>query len=309
MGNLSQSSSLKDYSTSTAEGIAAARYLISLDPVTGVRDREARWYFGWYFWLLSRRGLGRLARFIYRQRLPGIFAWNIVRVHHFDQRIVRALRDEGVRQVCILGAGFDNRALRLADELSAADAILYEVDLEDIQQRKQAVLNKHMPEDALHHVRYVTCDFMHQQVDERLLAAGWRTDVPSIFVWEGVVYYLSVEAVDLTLHALGRIAAPGSRLAFDYIYAGVLRSERDKYPELVTTMEYAQRTSGETFIFDALEPGAAALRQFIGARGMHVLGHWDRDALTACYAKWLAPSVPDWGKLPNGFAMAEVTWG
>ena len=49
-----------------------------------------------------------------------------------------------------------------------------------------------------------------------LESAGFDRDVPSTWVWEGVVPYLTAEQVGSTLAQVGALAAPGSRLVVNY---------------------------------------------------------------------------------------------
>jgi O-methyltransferase involved in polyketide biosynthesis len=64
-----------------------------------------------------------------------------------------------------------------------------------------------------------------------LSRAGYQPGQKSLFLWEGVTMYLSAQAVDGTLNFTRRRAVPGSRAAFDYIYASVLRQENRHYGE------------------------------------------------------------------------------
>jgi methyltransferase (TIGR00027 family) len=124
----------------------------------------------------------------------------------------------GVRQVVLLGAGFDTRALRLP-EVSEAGAVVYEVDFPEQLARKRAALDAGgiaIP-DA---VRYVSCDFLAAQFDRALAAdleaRGFRAGAGALFVWEGVLAYIDDAAIDTTLAFAARAGGGGSRLVFDY---------------------------------------------------------------------------------------------
>jgi methyltransferase (TIGR00027 family) len=51
---------------------------------------------------------------------------------------------------------------------------------------------------------------------EALLGAGFSRDQKSLFVWEGVTYYLSAEVVDSTLSFIRSNSPTGSSICFDY---------------------------------------------------------------------------------------------
>jgi len=147
--------------------------------------------------------------------------------------------------VVILGAGFDCRAHRMP-ELAAAS--VYEVD----RRETQAVKRAHVP--GARAVRYVAVDFLRDDVGSALAAAGWDARRRSLFVWEGVTNYLTEAAVRGTLDWIGT-AAPGSRVVFTYIHAGMLDgSERfDGGAQIMANV----RRLGEPWTF-GLHPGAVA---------------------------------------------------
>ena len=148
-----------------------------------------------------------------------------VRTASFDADVARAL-DEGVKQVVILGAGYDTRAARLA----RPGVVFYEVDRPGTQRDKRArvaALDGY-PVDA---ARYVECDFERQDFLGQLRAAGFETARRAVFVWEGVVYYLGEDAVRGTLHRISEACHPESRLLFDVVskrfVAGDVSDEQD----------------------------------------------------------------------------------
>lgn len=147
-------------------------------------------------------------------RAPGARSSAIARTRFIDD-VVRGCAVGGVRQLVLLGAGFDCRAHRLA-ELAGAD--VYEVDRPDTQAVKLSRLGSTRAGAA---VRYVPVDFQHDDVAAALAGAGWDASKRSIFVWEGVTNYLSEEAVAAVLGWIGGAAA-GSTLVFSYVHAGLL---------------------------------------------------------------------------------------
>lgn len=134
-----------------------------------------------------------------------------IRTAFLDREVERAL-DEGVDQVVILGAGYDTRAARLARE----GVRFFEVDQPSTQEDKRARLGalEGYPMDA---ATFVRCDFEREDFVAVLRDAGYDPIRPAVFLWEGVVYYLTEDAVRATLQRLAESGHPDSRLFFDYV--------------------------------------------------------------------------------------------
>jgi methyltransferase (TIGR00027 family) len=118
----------------------------------------------------------------------------------FIDDTVRAILADGLRQIVLLGAGFDCRTLRLAD-IANSGAAVFEIDFAPQLAHKRAVLEAagvKLP-DA---VRFVPCDFTADDFETKLLvdlsADGFRPGMGTCFIWEGVVGYLDDAAVDRT---------------------------------------------------------------------------------------------------------------
>jgi methyltransferase (TIGR00027 family) len=122
-----------------------------------------------------------------------------------------AVRAAPAEQVVILGAGLDGRAWRMAE---LAGAAVYEVDHPASQQdKRQRVAGLSQVAGALH---WVPVDFSRDRLGDALNAAGHRADVPTTWVWEGVVAYLTRPEVEATVGALAACSAAGSSLVVNY---------------------------------------------------------------------------------------------
>jgi methyltransferase (TIGR00027 family) len=146
-----------------------------------------------------------------------------VRTRVIDDAL-RAWLADGGRQLVLLGAGYDCRALRMPE---LAGASVFEIDHPATQAHKRATLARiGAPSPA----RYVTWNFEERPMEdlpEALAQAGHAAARPSFTVWEGVTMYLSEPAIDASLRAIAEWSAPGSQLAMTY----VARS-RMKHPSL-----------------------------------------------------------------------------
>ena len=122
-----------------------------------------------------------------------------------------ALRARPAPQLVVLGAGLDDRAWRLP---GLADVDVYEVDHQDSQRDKLRRVGDRPP--VSRSLTYVTVDFARDRLGDALGAAGHDPAVPTSWLWEGVVPYLTAPDVAATLAALVGLSAPGSRLVVNY---------------------------------------------------------------------------------------------
>lgn len=126
----------------------------------------------------------------------------------------------GATQYVVLGAGMDTSAFG-----SGADGMqVFEVDHPATQAEKLRRVRR-AGWTAPERVHFVPVDLSRDDLTERLLAAGLDPHARTFFTWLGVTYYLTGEEIDRTLSSLGRLAAEGSAVAFDYPAAGLLESD------------------------------------------------------------------------------------
>ncbi|MCW5802294.1 MAG: SAM-dependent methyltransferase [Deltaproteobacteria bacterium] len=199
----------------TAQFVAAARGLGLLLP-DDVRIADDP-----YGVAFSSPGLARLIERGQRPEgrafatMPGLRTWIVymqVRTRLLDDA-VRAFTAAGGRQVVLLGAGYDCRALRLRELVGSA---VFEVDHPATQGHKRGVLARIHAESP---AKYVTWDFEARpmaELPEALAAAGHDAGAPTLTIWEGVTMYLTEGAIDASLRAIRAWSAPRSQLAMTY---------------------------------------------------------------------------------------------
>ena len=140
------------------------------------------------------RWLPRLAQHLAGPGLPLHF---IVRKCFIEDN-VRAALAEGTTQVVVLGAGFDTLAWRLHAVHPAVS--FFELDHPATQHIKREALGRC---DA--NLRFVPADFTRQTLQQVLAQCpGFRRDLSTIFVIEGVLMYLTAADVDALFAALPR---------------------------------------------------------------------------------------------------------
>jgi methyltransferase (TIGR00027 family) len=192
-------------------------------------------------------------------RVPGLSLWIAymqVRTRLIDDA-VRAFVADGGRQVVVLGAGYDCRALRLPE---LAGARVLEVDHPATQGHKRAVLDRLAARSPAH---YLAWDFETHPLDDlpgALADAGHDPAAPTLTIWEGVTMYLTEAAIDASLRAIATWSAAGSVLALTY-----MTRQRLQRSVALRAVRAVVRSLGEPFRFgwdpDEL-PGYLAARGF-----------------------------------------------
>ena len=125
-----------------------------------------------------------------------------------------AVRDaigSGAAQLVILGAGYDGRAWRMSE---LAGVRVFEVDHPATQGDKRAHISELRPPNG--EITFVAIDFEHESLDAVLERAGHDRSLPTCWIWEGVVMYLTRPAMRATLAAVASRSARGSTLIVNY---------------------------------------------------------------------------------------------
>jgi methyltransferase (TIGR00027 family) len=122
-----------------------------------------------------------------------------------------AVRAGPAPQLVILGAGLDGRAWRMPE---LREVVVFEIDHPDSQRDKQSRVAALTP--AARDIRFVPVDFTRDSLDDALGKAGHDPGKPTLWIWEGVVMYLTLPEIEASLATLERRSAPGSRLVVAY---------------------------------------------------------------------------------------------
>ena len=219
---------------------------------------------------------------------PGMYEFMVARTAFFDQTVEQGLQ-ESIPQIVFLGAGYDTRPYRFQDQIK--NARIFELDALPTQARKQEILRQaNVPTPA--QVTYVPINFNTDKLRDVLLQAGFRAGQPTLFVWEGVTYYLPAQSVDETLRAIKSIAPVGSSVCFDYA-ALPLRTLSD---------DTARRARGSMIREYPGEPTrfgipAGTIEPFLAARGYMVKEHLAPNEMELKYLTLRDGSTA--GKLPE----------
>ena len=133
----------------------------------------------------------------------------ILEARFIDDAMTDALR-AGIRQVVLLGAGHDCRALRLAGSCPSG-TVFFEVDRpRTLRYKKHILLKYHLRIPT--RIRQVPHDLTRSTLWDALNTAGYVEQTPSMFVLEGVVPYLSELVVPALLSGIRTHSCHGSLL-------------------------------------------------------------------------------------------------
>ena len=170
--------------------------------------------------LLGHRLTGfvpKMLRYPY-EGIPPVRHCSAVRATFVDAAIERYL--PGVAQFVELGAGYDTRTVQLQHNRQIR---CFEIDLPKTQQMKRELLRQCGVDTS--GVSFLSANFLTDDWLDNLVKAGFDPRKPTFFLWEGVTYYLSREAMEKTFRTMATIA-PGSVVVFDYATEAVLKLRR-----------------------------------------------------------------------------------
>lgn len=166
------------------------------------------------------------------------------RTAFIDQATLEAI-NEGIRQVVILAAGYDARALRFA----TPGVRFYEIDHPATgQDKRRRLAAVGAPPDTAIHIPH---DLIAGELHGALAHAGYSAENPSLFICEGLLLYLERPVIERLLAEARSCAADGSRLALN---AGELTGER--------ALAGRARAAGQRLLLSAIgEPRRSIFKQ------------------------------------------------
>jgi len=262
----------------TAEGVTASRALFHMHPDEKIRNGD---YMAmqmvhpdyWHYSLYARDfEMGMEVIRTFRQT---ICYYVNARTKHMDGILEEAGKN-GIKQMVNLGAGYDSRAYRY--HKSMPDVRFFEIELPwMVVEKKRRV--KEILGEVPDYVTFVPIDFNTQNIPDELAKAGYDPGLKTLFLWEGVTYYISGEAVEATLQFIRDQSAPGSSVVFDYMTLGSIKGDWKKYPD-TRRLSFWVKYRGEPFLFGIPEEQE---KQWIEKRGLKLISDLDQEALEERY--------------------------
>lgn len=208
--------------------------------------------------------------------LPGLNEYVIARTAYFDSLFVDALNNE-IPQIVLLGAGYDSRAYRFA-QMNNGTKIL-ELDMAPTQNRKRKCL-KRARIDIPQQVKLVPIDFNEESLRDVLEKAGYEKREKTLFIWEGVSYYLDAESVDATLRFVSHSSHNESAIAFDYTIS-ISEGNMNSYygvKEFAQTMK--EHHANEELMFSIDE---GTIESFLAQRDLKMIDHLDNEEIESAF--------------------------
>ncbi len=230
-------------------------------------DPLARYFLDGVFAIIVKsRFLARVVAKYADWKAPGSFDNVVARTRYIDECLQSCL-DGGIDQLVVLGAGNDTRAYRF-DGLAAAVKV-FEVDHPNTQRVKKEKVRRVLGETPLN-VVYVPIEFGSQRLDEILLSSGYDPNLKTLFIWEGVSYYLATNAVDEVLSFVTTGSGEGSSVIFDYVFRSAIEGTCNLRGAKQSLQAVARR--GEPYIFGMDEE---SVDEVLSDKGLRVTSHVD----------------------------------
>lgn len=230
----------------TAWIIALMRVLAKKDPTfAAVISDSDEPYCRWFVearpdtrkWLqvLSWEPLRRLLFANGERKTPGGMMHILLRKRYVEDQVRQFMEaaDGKARQFVVFGAGMDPLPVRLLDEYPSAT--FFEIDHPNSLTVKQAAFVEHGIADP--RLVLLPIDFSTQSAEARLPREGFRRDIPTFFLAEGLLMYLAQPDIDSLFTQVRSLSAPGSRFLFTFLDTDVLEDPRGKVAAISRRLE------------------------------------------------------------------------
>jgi methyltransferase (TIGR00027 family) len=207
---------------------------------------------------------------------PGLNAYVTARTAFFDQLFQQALQKD-IPQIIILGAGYDTRPYRFSE--MNENTRIFECDTPIMQNKKKKDLKKakiEIPEQ----VTFVPIDLNQVMLDLALKTAGYQSDKITLFIWEGVSYYLDPVSVDQILTFFSHSAHNDSVLAFDYTIS-INDDNADEYYGARSFIQSMQKEHADEALHFSLKEGEVG--QYLSQKGAYLLEHYNIEEIEKRY--------------------------
>ena len=220
---------------------------------------------------------------------PGLYP--VIRTRFFDDFLLDSCRRLGVRQVVLAAAGLDTRAFRLS---WPSGTQVYEMDLPEVLNTKEDVIDRAGAQPSCERL-ILGVDLSMATWPEALLACGYRPERPSVWLIEGLLYYLTRTAVHGLLEKVGTLATTGSLLGLDVMNRGLF------FSPVAWPMQAALARRGAPGRFGTNDPETLMARH-----------GWEADVTQpgeegANFGRWPRPMVPrDVPSIPRSFLMRAL---
>ncbi len=205
-----------------------------------------------------------------KNRGGGLTAFIAIRTRYLDESIEVILRDSHIRQIVFVAAGMDVRAYRMD---WPAGARVYEVDFPALLAEKRRRLTDLRARPRVER-REAAVDLRQEWLPD-LAAAGFDRSQPTLWITEGLMFFLTPEQAAGLLRTLGLASTPGSWLCVDFVSQALLRSPFSR--------EFRQKLveDGTPWLFGTDEP-----EEFLATIGWKVRDLKEPGEPTTAHEHW-----------------------
>ncbi|EFA76842.1 hypothetical protein PPL_09594 [Heterostelium album PN500] len=158
----------------------------------------------------------------------GLLIHMLLRTKYIDDFVQEKI-NEGFEQFVILGAGLDSRGYRLPFK---SGTTVWEVDFPEVLNYKQFVIgNAEIPKVSQANNVFITSDLLQsKEWTSRMDSTGFNRAKKTIWILEGLVFYIDREGTSLILKTVNSMSASGSGILYETI------SKRYSYHEKLNPM-------------------------------------------------------------------------
>ncbi|BDZ69833.1 SAM-dependent methyltransferase [Methanobacterium petrolearium] len=205
---------------------------------------------------------------------PGTQNSIVARVRYFDDYLHDSI-EEGIEQLVILGAGYDTRAYRI--EGIKEHVKVFEVDYQGTQQVKMEKI-KEIFGSLPSHVKFVNADVGSGNLFKILLEHEYNPSQKTLFIMEGLIYYLPPEDVKTLLSSIVQNSSHGSKIILDYFPQSMVDGTCEL--EVGNLIHERVKQSGEPLKFGIKE---GTVEKFLKERGFSHIQNVTSDDYKKAY--------------------------
>jgi len=153
----------------------------------------------------------------------------LVRIKYFDDFVER--RASEFAQIAFVGCGYDMRAFRFPFRKGAT---LFEIDRKEILDRKGEITRRNNLNAKVRTIP-VICE-VGEGITSTLYALGFDRTVPTLWIAEGLFFYLSKSTAPELVEEVNRLSCPESEMLFEVSGTALL-----ELPSMETYFQYLKR--------------------------------------------------------------------
>jgi methyltransferase (TIGR00027 family) len=226
--------------------------------------------------LAGPEGFAWLERMEAAARSDAPWLYPVIRTRFFDDFLLDSCSRLGVCQVVLAAAGLDTRAFRLNWPPGTQ---VYEMDLPEVLDAKEDVIGKAGAKPRCERST-IRVDLREASWPEALLASGYRSGRLSVWLIEGLLFYLTRTSVHGLLEKVGTLTVTGSLLGLDVMNRGLF------FSPVAWPMQFALARRGAPGRFGTNDPETLMAHQ-----------GWEADVTQpgeegANFGRWPRPMIP-----------------